>query len=143
MIKVKTCTQVFSTRFLFTICGQVIALTLVMILRIIVYVLLAEHSANDAFKCVRGRRATPGPREEKVLYNLLSVVWPQVSTCGKKEPMSTHCNPRPAPQEVLRCTRLVPHGDFKTLSPLGSLHRLRSRNHLHKDTHYTPLCIHV
>jgi hypothetical protein len=40
--------------------------------------------------CVRGRSATPRPRGEKVLYNLLSVVWPQVSTCGKKEPMSTH-----------------------------------------------------
>jgi hypothetical protein len=40
--------------------------------------------------CVRGRSATPGPREVKVLYNLLFVVWPQVSTCEKKEPMSTH-----------------------------------------------------
>ena len=80
--------------------------------------------------CVRGRSATPGPREEKVLYNLLFVVWPQVSTCGKKEPMSTHCNPGSAPQEEIRCTSSVPHGDFKTISPLSTLCRLRSRNHL-------------
>ena len=56
--------------------------------------------------CVRGRSATPWQREEKVLYNLLFVVWPQVSTCGKKEPVSTHCTPRPVPQEEVRHTPL-------------------------------------
>ena len=82
--------------------------------------------------CVRGRSATPGPREEKVLYNLLSVVWPQVSTCEKKEPMSTHCTPGSTPQEETSLYIVVPHGDFKTLSPLGtmSIRQLRSRNHL-------------
>ena len=60
----------------------------------------------------------PGPREEKVLYNLLSVVWPQVSTCGKKEPMSTHCNPGSAPQEVTSLYIVVPHGDFEPISPM-------------------------
>ena len=83
---------------------------------------------HDAFRMRPWPKCDAQVARRKVLYNLLSVVWPQVSTCGKKEPTSTHCNPRPVPQEVLRCTSLVPHGDFKTLSPLGSFHRLRSRH---------------
>src|SRR3974390_3261707 len=56
-------------------------------------VLFSEHEANDAFTCVRGRSATPWSREEKVLYTLLFVVLPQVSTCGKKEPVSNTLKP--------------------------------------------------
>jgi len=125
MIKVKTCTQVFSTRFLFNVCRQVMALTPCDD--------SFESSLLYSFRSTRPMTpssATPGPREEKVLYNLLSVVWPHVSTCGKKEPMSTHCNPGSVPQEVTSLYIVVPHGDFKTISPLSTLCRLRSRNHL-------------
>src|SRR5271157_5944385 len=83
-------------------------------------------------ECVRGRSATPWSREEKVLYNLLFVVWPQVSTCGKKEPVSHTLYSEACATGRKSSYTVVPHGDLKTLSPLLTIstRRLRSRNTL-------------
>jgi hypothetical protein len=77
------------------------------------------------------RRLRP---RRKVLYNLLFVVWPQVSTCGKKEPASNTLKSGAYATGRNSSYAVVPHGDFKILSPF-CLCRLRSRIYL-KRAHF-------
>ncbi len=79
----------------------------------------AEHEANDAFHCVRGRSATED--EERFLCKLLFVVLPQYANCGKKEPVSTCSNCVYAFTYGLPLYIVVPLCNFKTFLPLCPL----------------------
>ena len=74
-----------------------------------------NYEANDAFTVRPWPKCDALVERRKVLYNLLFVVWPQVSTCGKKEPASNTLKSGACATGRNPSYAVVPHGDFKTL----------------------------
>ena len=83
------------------------------------------------------------PGQEKERFFTTSYSWSghKYLPAERRNRCRTHCKPRPAPQEVNRRTPLFRMVISRPLSPLVTLYRLRSRNHLKNLYTVIPLYI--